>query len=505
MGLPEKRVWLTRRLQRHHRSDFGSHPDEPLEPQLAFVECERDGDQLQQLRKQLVEKTGLGTADIAGEFEVRFRDESSVGSAVEREWMDLLAQQAFILPSNRLLTSYDNGATFFPDPAAPFVNPHWKGDFEMLGRLLGLALWHQVTLDLPIHPHVCSLLLQDGEALQPESQAEDAAVLESMDEELYRHKVQWLLANDICALGFDMPFLDALPERSDVVQGRTSSTAANSSVTPSSSSAESSSSSSSSSSSCCSCNSSNAGDITPLPQVVTPADALPGDEQTVEPLRLRPSPRTQVALVPGGQDLTVTEVNKHEFVAALANWRLRGSLMGPVGAMLRGLHVAVPSSVLAEARRMLTPHELHALLAGSRDIDTENWERNTRLVGGLTSHSSEVRWFWRTVHQWASEGRQDRLQDLLQFTTGSRRVPVGGFAQLVGFNGGKHLFTLAKGAHMSCRSLPTSHACICTMDLPPWESFESAQLKLLAATEAGRLRFDEGTAQARNRGSDNSD
>jgi len=70
-------------------------------------------------------------------------------------------------------------------------------------------------------------------------------------------------------------------------------------------------------------------------------------------------------------------------------------------------------------------------------------------------------------------------------------VPVGGFAQLVGFNGGKHLFTLARGAHLKPQSLPTSHACICTLDLPPWDSFKAARCKLLRATEAGGGRFDE--------------
>ncbi|CAK0890776.1 unnamed protein product [Prorocentrum cordatum] len=96
----------------------------------------------------------------------------------------------------------------------------------------------------------------------------------------------------------------------------------------------------------------------------------------------------------------------------------------------------------------------------------------------------------------------DRLQDLLQFATGSRRVPVGGFAQLVGFNGGKHLFTLARGAHLKPQSLPTSHACICTLDLPPWDSFKAARCKLLRATEAGGGRFDESTGAAPGGGED---
>mmetsp|Transcript_4096 Transcript_4096/g.12842 ORF Transcript_4096/g.12842 Transcript_4096/m.12842 type:complete len:402 (+) Transcript_4096:154-1359(+) len=393
-----------------------------------------------------------------------------------REWMDLLAQQAFLPPANRLLVSYDNGASFLPDPAAPFVNPQWKADFELLGRLLGLALWHQVTLDLPIHPHVCELLLRDGEAPGPLRLPEDAAQLERIDEEMYRHKVRWLLANDVSALGFDMPFADVLLDGSspETAAGRGGGGGGSSS----------------------SATSAAPDELTPLPEVVDPSDALPGDEQVAEPLRLRAFSHTQIALAPGDKDCVVTEANKEQFVAALLDWRLRASLRGPVDAMLRGLRVAVPSAVLAEARRMLAPSEVHALLAGSRDIDAGDWERNTRIAGGLTPNSQEVRWFWKTVHQWAHEGRQDRLQDLLQFATGSRRVPVGGFAQLVGFNGGKHLFTLARGAHLTAKSLPTSHACICTVDLPPWESLAAAQHKLLAAIEAGRSRFDEGTARA---------
>jgi len=353
--------------------------------------------------------------------------------------------------------------------------------------LLGLALWHQVTLDLPIHPYVCELLLrfggEDGDAEEAESRDAqetpcgtallemDSEKLKSIDPELHRHKVQWLLANNVTELGYEMPCLDVL------IDGGMSQ-AENSKQPPISSSA--------------------ASPLPALPEVVAPKDALPGDEHAAEPLQLRmwqPS-GAQVELVAEGGVTEVTEANKSAFVEKLLDWRLRGSLQGPLDAMVKGLHAVVPATVLDEARRMLSPHEVHGLLAGMRDIDVDDWEKNTRLAGGLASSSQEVRWFWQTVKEWAAEGRQDRLQDLLQFATGSRRVPVGGFAQLVGFNGGKHLFTLAKGVHLSVNSLPTSHACICTVDLPPWESLEATKHKLLAASEVGRARFDEGPAAA---------
>jgi len=454
MGLPEKRVWLTRRLQRYHRGDTA---EEQVEPQLAFVECDRSGEQLQQLRRQLANRTGIGAPDITGEYEVRFRDESSVGSAVMREWMDLVARKAFLPAGHHLLTSYDNGARFLPDPVAQFINRHWQGDFELLGRLIGLAIWHQVTLDLPLHPYVCKLLLHDEDL--PCEDIDDSTQLMEIDAELYRNKVLWLLTNNVSALGYDMPFTDVF---------------------------------------CCGVVDTEVEEdtlLSALPEVVGLEDALPGDEQAVGPLQLRRASRSSVELVPGGGGRVVTEQTKGEFVAALVEWRLRTSLRGPIAAMRRGLTIVVPPVVFAEARQMLSSAELCALLAGSRDIDVDDWERNTRTVGGLTPSSREVRMFWGAVRQWALEGHQARLQDLLQFATGSRRVPVGGFAQLVGFNGGKHMFTLAKGVQLSACALPTSHACICTVDLPPWPSVQVAAQKLLTATEAGHQRFDEGTGR----------
>eukprot|EP00756_Hemistasia_phaeocysticola_P026858 Hpha_TRINITY_DN16087_c4_g1::TRINITY_DN16087_c4_g1_i4::g.118606::m.118606/K12166/HACE1; E3 ubiquitin-protein ligase HACE1 len=418
MGLPEKRVWLTRRLQRHHADDYES------EPPLSFVECDRNGDHLEQLRQQLHDTSGVGSQDITGDFEVRFKDESSVGSAVLREWMDTVAKNAFLPAGNHLLVSYDGNKTFFPDPSAVFLNKGWQHDFELLGRLLGLAVWHQVTLDLPLHSHVCGLLLgawpAEGERVDPE-------MLAQLDPELHKHKVQWVLGNSIEDAMIEIPFTDTLcgpPSREDSTE--------------------------------------TADDVEPLPETVEPRDAYEGGLLEARPLRLRRHGPTQVALVPGGEERLVTDSDKQEFVEKLAEWRLLRGVEGPIKAMLKGLQVVVPAPVLAEARRMLTPSEISGLLAGLREIDVEDWQQHTRTTGGLTDQSREVQWFWEVVREWAEQGRQDLLQNMLQFATGSRRVPVGGFAQLVGFNGGRHLFTLSRGVHLSDTALPTAHAGTCS-------------------------------------------
>ena len=70
-------------------------------------------------------------------------------------------------------------------------------------------------------------------------------------------------------------------------------------------------------------------------------------------------------------------------------------------------------------------------------------------------------------------------------------MPVGGFAHLVGLNGGRHPFTLHAGRHLPAGALPTAHACVCTIDVPAFVDFEAASQKLVQCVDLGTRRFDE--------------
>lgn len=70
---------------------------------------------------------------------------------------------------------------------------------------------------------------------------------------------------------------------------------------------------------------------------------------------------------------------------------------------------------------------------------------------------------------------------------GSRQTPAGGFAQLEGFNGGKHRFTLYKDSRKRPDALPTAHACLCTIDLPEYESREQLVEKIRVAVVFGSV------------------
>ncbi|KAK3281897.1 hypothetical protein CYMTET_10338 [Cymbomonas tetramitiformis] len=195
-------------------------------------------------------------------------------------------------------------------------------------------------------------------------------------------------------------------------------------------------------------------------------------------------------------------VLKVEFARSLVDFRLVGGIRGSLAAMLKGLHLVVPPTLLKEMSRMLTPEELSALISGLASIELDDWEEHTEYTHGLTRDSSEVRWFWQSVRLMEATNGQEQLQELLQFVTGARRVPVGGFAQLQGFNGGYHRFTLARGKHLHVDSLPTAHACICTLDLPPYTDLEMMQSKLHKALEMGTKRFDETAGQPQTKDED---
>lgn len=62
-----------------------------------------------------------------------------------------------------------------------------------------------------------------------------------------------------------------------------------------------------------------------------------------------------------------------------------------------------------------------------QEIDIEDWQRNT-IYRHYTRTSKQIIWFWQFVREMDNEKRAR----LLQFVTGTCRVPVGGFAELMG-------------------------------------------------------------------------
>lgn len=181
-----------------------------------------------------------------------------------------------------------------------------------------------------------------------------------------------------------------------------------------------------------------------------------------------------VELRPGGANETVTDTNKRDYVRLYVAHRFTRGAERQWLALQRGLADIIPPPLL----RPLSPRDLQPLLAGRADLDPADWKRHTRLKH-VTPDAPIVNWFWEVVEEFDAEMRAR----LLQFVTGSRRVPLAGFRALQGSTGAAapRLFTLHLVADAAPDSLPKAHTCFNRLDLPPYPCKEKLHDKLKQA------------------------
>ncbi|XP_050561006.1 E3 ubiquitin-protein ligase SMURF1 [Spodoptera frugiperda] len=181
-----------------------------------------------------------------------------------------------------------------------------------------------------------------------------------------------------------------------------------------------------------------------------------------------------VELRPGGANEAVTDANKRDYVRLYVAHRFTRGAERQWLALQRGLADIIPPQLL----RPLSPRDLQPLLAGRADLDPADWRRHTRLKH-VTHDAPIVSWFWEIVEEFDAEMRAR----LLQFVTGSRRVPLAGFRALQGSTGAAapRLFTLHLVADASPDSLPKAHTCFNRLDLPPYPNKEKLHDKLKQA------------------------
>ncbi|XP_063902483.1 E3 ubiquitin-protein ligase wwp-1-like isoform X3 [Zophobas morio] len=152
-----------------------------------------------------------------------------------------------------------------------------------------------------------------------------------------------------------------------------------------------------------------------------------------------------IELKPGGAEIEVTDDNKAEYVELMLNFHLNYGTEDQMLAFTRGFEDVIS----VEKLQMFDERELEVLICGVTEIDVDDWEKNT-VLREFARDSKQVIWLWQCVRAWDNDMRVR----LLQFVTGSCRVPVGGFKDLQG-NNGPQLFCIEKEGHE--KALPRSH------------------------------------------------
>uniref|UniRef100_A0A8C9SZE6 E3 ubiquitin-protein ligase n=1 Tax=Scleropages formosus TaxID=113540 RepID=A0A8C9SZE6_SCLFO len=176
-------------------------------------------------------------------------------------------------------------------------------------------------------------------------------------------------------------------------------------------------------------------------------------------------------LKPDGSNIVVTEDNKEEYIRLVSEWRLSRGVEEQTQAFFEGFNEVLPQQYL----QYFDAKELEVLLCGMQEIDLADWQRNT-IYRHYARNSKQIMWFWQLVKEMDNEKRMR----LLQFVTGTCRLPVGGFADLMGSNGPQK-FCIEKVGKENW--LPRSHTCFNRLDLPPYKSYEQLKEKLLFAIE----------------------
>ncbi|TMW57154.1 hypothetical protein Poli38472_003079 [Pythium oligandrum] len=174
-----------------------------------------------------------------------------------------------------------------------------------------------------------------------------------------------------------------------------------------------------------------------------------------------------VELVPNGAQIPVTDENKKEYVDLRFKWIVATSISPQLASMAQGLFAVIPRELLS----VFDHQELELLICGIPDIDVQDWKNHTIYVG--ERDEKVTNWFWNIVEEFTNEQKAR----LLQFTTGSARVPVQGFKALTMNDGRICPFAIQCVSKDECL-YPRAHTCFNRVDLPQYDSEKDLRIAL---------------------------
>ncbi|XP_025831549.1 apoptosis-resistant E3 ubiquitin protein ligase 1 [Agrilus planipennis] len=180
-----------------------------------------------------------------------------------------------------------------------------------------------------------------------------------------------------------------------------------------------------------------------------------------------------VELIPNGSKFRVHDSSKHQYLDALAQFRLATNVKDEVDAFLKGLNELIPDNLLS----IFDENELELLLCGTGQYSISDFKSHHVVNGNSLEFRRIIGWFWAAV----SNFTQEEMARLLQFTTGCSQLPPGGFKEL----SPKFQITAAP----TFGNLPTAHTCFNQLCLPDYESYEQFEKALLLAISEGTEGF----------------
>ena len=184
-----------------------------------------------------------------------------------------------------------------------------------------------------------------------------------------------------------------------------------------------------------------------------------------------------------GAKINVTDANKNEYIELLTKYRMLDATKSQTEQLLIGFYEVIPPMLVS----IFTFQELELLLCGLPYIDVDDWEKSTQYStrGCLKKNHEVSKWFWQIVRNDFTDEQRARL---LQFSTGSANVPVGGFKELQTHSGNTCPFTIL-GVPLSQKKYPGAHTCFNRLELPIYTSKKELRQNLMVSIEM-EMRLD---------------
>ncbi|KAG0223200.1 hypothetical protein BGX31_008647 [Mortierella sp. GBA43] len=176
---------------------------------------------------------------------------------------------------------------------------------------------------------------------------------------------------------------------------------------------------------------------------------------------------TTIPLIPGGEQISVTNENREDYVYAYINHYAHEHIQQEFAAFQRGFEKVCGG----EALKLLRPEELELLVCGNSELDMRDLEASCLYDDGYNPDHTLIREFWEIVHE---DLTTEQHKQLLVFVTGSDRVPIRGLKDLI--------FVIQRNGPDSDR-LPTALTCFSRLLMPEYATKEKMRERLVTAIE----------------------
>ena len=143
------------------------------------------------------------------------------------------------------------------------------------------------------------------------------------------------------------------------------------------------------------------------------------------------------------------------------------------------------SLIKKDVIQKFTADELELIINGRPIIDVDDWYNNTEYKEPYNKQHRIIKWFWEIVFKLD----QKELSNLLMFSTGTSRVPFGGFAALESNRGNLSKFKIEMSEY-NCleKNYIKAHTCFNRLDVPEYDSKEELEeAKFAIKTLGGKV------------------